>query len=62
VSLLREIAKRLVARGIRVDTYPENWRCAKCDTREPHYHRERGADGLWHAHDYEYDVRDEVRP
>lgn len=27
---LREIVRRRVDRGIRVDTCPDNWRCRKC--------------------------------
>ncbi|WP_069267401.1 hypothetical protein [Paraburkholderia nodosa] len=55
-----EIIDRLVAAGVRVDTYPDNWRCSICDMKEPHEHRERGADGMWRSHDYGYDVRDEA--
>lgn len=56
---LREIVRHLVDRWIRVDTCPDNWRCRKCETTEPHVHEERGGDGVWRWHDYGYDVRDE---
>jgi hypothetical protein len=47
------------SRGIRFDTYPDHWRCRKCESPEPHVHEERGDDGVWRWRDYGYDVRDE---
>jgi hypothetical protein len=43
----------------RLDTYPDHWRCRKCESAEPHVHKERADDGVWHWRDYGYDTRDE---
>lgn len=53
-----KVIDRLVESGIHLDTYPDHWRCAKCEQREPHFHRER-IDGRFVARDYGYDERDE---
>jgi hypothetical protein len=34
--------------------WDSSWRCEKCESREPHVHEERGADGIWRWRDYGY--------